>query len=104
VSLDAAREGYVLTKPLLMPGGRLHLNAQTDPGGFIRVALRRGDGVTDGDWLEGWNYDQVRDFTGDSTDATVRWAKGDDMNALNGRAVRLHFWLNKAKLYSFWFE
>jgi hypothetical protein len=104
VSLDAPKEGYVLTKPLLMPGGKLHLNAQTEPGGFIRVALRRGDGVNDGDWIDGWNYEQARDFNGDSTNATVAWKDGADLTALKGRAVRLHFWLNRAQLYSFWFE
>jgi hypothetical protein len=104
VSLDAARDGYVLTKPLALPGGRLHLNAQTEPGGFIRVALRRGDGVNDGDWIDGWNYEQARDFNGDSTDATVAWVQGDKLVALKGRSVRLHFWLHQAKLYSFWFD
>lgn len=104
VSLDAARDGYVLTKPLLMPGGQLHVNAQTEPGGFIRVALRRGDGDKDGDWIEGWGYEQARDFSGDSTDAIVAWAQGANTDALKERAVRVHFWLHKAKLYSFWFE
>jgi hypothetical protein len=104
VSLDAARDGYVLTKPLLLPGGRLHLNAQTEPDGFIRVALRRGDGDKDGDWIDGWNFEQAKDFAGDSTDATVAWIAGDNVDALKDRAVRLHFWLHKAKLYSFWFE
>ncbi len=104
VSLDAARDGYVLTKPLRLPGGKLHVNAQTEPGGFIRVALRRGDGDKDGDWIDGWNYEQARDFNGDSTDATLAWTQGASLDALEGRAVRLHFWLNKAKLYSFWFE
>lgn len=104
VSLDAPKEGYVLTRPLLIPGGKLHLNAQTEPGGFIRVALRRGDGVNDGDWLEGWNYEQAQDFRGDSVNATVTWNNGADLNAFKGRSLRLHFWMNKAKLYSFWFE
>ncbi len=104
VSLDAPKEGYVLTKPLLLPGGKLHLNAQTEPGGFIRVALRRGDGVNDGDWIEGRNYEQAQDFHGDSVNATMAWKDGAELGALDGRAVRLHIWMNRAKLYSFWFE
>ncbi len=104
VSLDAQKEGYVLTKPLLIPGGKLHINAQTAPDGFIRVALRRGDGVNDGDWIDGWTYDQGRQFQGDSTDAILSWKDGQSLEALKGRSVRLHFWMNKAKLYSFWME
>ena len=44
VSLDATAEGYMLTRPLFCPGGRLHINARTAPDGFVRVAVRRGDG------------------------------------------------------------
>ncbi|MBI4623443.1 MAG: hypothetical protein HY736_09540 [Verrucomicrobia bacterium] len=104
VSLDAPKEGYVLTKPLLIPGGKLHINAQTEPGGFIRVALRRGDGVKDGDWLDGWSYEQSKDFRGDSADATMSWAPAASLDGLKDRSIRLHFWMNKARLYSFWFE
>jgi hypothetical protein len=104
VSLDAPKEGYVLTKPLLIPGGRLHINAQTEPGGFIRVALRRGDGVNDGDWMEGWTFEQQQEFRGDSTDAVLAWKSGSNLDSLKGRSVRLHFWMNKARLYSFWME
>ncbi|MBM3853333.1 MAG: exo-alpha-sialidase [Verrucomicrobia bacterium] len=104
VSLDARRDGYVLTKPLRIAGRRLHLNAQTEPGGFIRVAVRRGDGVNDGDWIEGWNFDDGGRFTGDSLDAVLEWKGGDSLEALQDRAPRLHFWLHRARLYSFWFE
>jgi hypothetical protein len=104
VSLDAPKEGYVLTKPLLIPSGKIHINAHTEPGGFIRLALRHGDGVNDGDWLDGWGFDQGQAFQGDSVDTTLSWNGAQALDSLKGRSVRLHFWMNKAKLYSFWME
>lgn len=104
VSLDAPKEGYALTKPLRIPGGKLHINAQTEPGGFIRVALRRGDGVNDGEWIAGWTYDQGQQFEGDSVDAALSWKGAKNLDSLKSQSVRLHFWMNKARLYSFWME
>lgn len=106
VSVDSVggRDGYLLTKPLECPGGRLHLNARTDAEGFVKVAIRRGDGEYDGDWLPEWSYEGNVPFCGDSTDATVNWQGQRSLDALKGRSIRLHFWLNQAELYSFWFE
>jgi hypothetical protein len=103
VSLDAPTEGYMLTKPLRCPGGKLYINAKTAGTGFVRVAARRGDGVNDGDWIEGWSFDDGPAFTGDSTDATLIWKSGKSFDSLKGDAIRLHFWMQKAELYSFWF-
>ncbi|MFB3902390.1 MAG: hypothetical protein ACE15E_02970 [Acidobacteriota bacterium] len=104
ISLDAPSTGYMLTKPLLCSGGKLHVNARVKPGGFVRVAVRRGDGEKDGDWLTGWNYDQGPEFVNDSTDAVLNWKAQPDFDELKGRPIRLHFWLRQAELYSFWFD
>jgi hypothetical protein len=104
VSLDTPGTGYMLTRPLLCPGGKLKINARTEPGGFIRVAVRRGDGDPDGQWLKGWYFDNSTVFTGDSTDATLRWTGTPDFSRFKDRAIRLHFWMEKAQLYSFGFE
>ena len=106
VSLDAPTQGYMLTRPLLCPGGKLHINAKTQPGGFIRVAVRRGDGERDGTWIEGWTYDEGEKFifSGDSTDATLRWEANQNFDSLKAQSIRLHFWMMEAELYSFWFE
>ncbi len=103
VSLDAPAEGYMLTRPLRCPGGKLHINARTTGNGFVRVAARRGDGVNDGDWIEGWSFDDGPVFAGDSTDAALDWKSAKSFDGLKGDAMRLHFWMQKAELYSFWF-
>ncbi len=103
VSLFTPGLGYMLTKPLLCPGNRLHINAQTEKEGYIRVAVRDGDGVDDGEWLDGWDFEDGPVFTGDTTDTVLEW-KQKDFNTLKGRSIRLHFWLHKARAFSFWFQ
>ena len=43
-------------------------------------------------------------FAGDATDHEVAWTTGASFDALTDRSIRLHFWLEGAELYSFWFE
>ncbi len=122
VSLDTPGTGYMLTRPLSCPGGRLQINAKTKPGGFIRVAVRNGDGVKDGEWLDGWRFDCAAPryykegataqrgegegpvFTGDSTAAVLEWKGKANFDSLKGRSIRLHLWMQNAELYSFFFD
>jgi len=104
VSVDANEDGgYMLTRPLNYPGGRLHVNAKTAADGFVRVAVREGRGVRDGEWQEGWRFDDSIPFTGDSLDAALVWKGAETLDAFPGKVLRLHFWMEKAELYSFWF-
>ena len=66
--------------------------------------MRRGDGDPDGQWLKGWYFDTGSVFTGDSTDATLSWTGTPDFSRLKDKSIRLHFWMEKAQLYSFGFE
>ena len=43
-------------------------------------------------------------LSGDVTDAEVGWASGGDLPAYKGKAVRLRFTLEDAKLYAFGFD
>ena len=105
VSIDATADGgYMLTKPLAYPGGRLHINARTKGDGFVKVAVREASGVRDGEWPEGFRFDDARPFAGDSLDAVMAWTGGDALAAFPSPVMRLHFWLEDAELYSFWFE
>ena len=98
------QEGFLLTRPLKCPGGRLHINGKTSGKGSIRVAIRRGDGELDGKWLPEWDYDRSQSFTRDSTDEVLNWEDMEDLGSLKGESIRLQFWLQEAHLYSFWFE
>ncbi len=104
VSLDAPKAGYMLTKPVRCPGGKLRVNTRTSGKGCVKVAIRDGNGERDGQWLEDWGYDNNVPFSGDSIDGEVDWKTQPTLDTLKGRAIRLHFWLEEAELYSFWFE
>ncbi len=95
--------GMMLTKPLAYPGGKLHINAKTADNGFIRIAVREGEGVRDGEWAKAFLFDQTVPFTGDSLDHVVTW-QNTELDAFPGKTLRLHVWLENADLYSFSFE
>jgi hypothetical protein len=97
VSFDAGEEaGWLLTRPFVLPNGDLHLNVDAR-GGWIRVAVCDGTGSP----IDG--FETSEPVTGDMLDAVVRWEKGN-LRRLEGRTVQLRFSLQRAKLYSFWFE
>jgi hypothetical protein len=104
VSLDSRGQGFILTVPISHPGGRLHINARTGRVGQIKVGVRRGDGIRDGESVDGHTFERSVAFEGDSTDHTMDWIGGPDPEQLRGEVVRLHFWLRDASLYSFWIE
>ncbi|MBM3933439.1 MAG: hypothetical protein FJ319_03915 [SAR202 cluster bacterium] len=101
---ESEHPGYMLTKPLLCPGGKLRINAKTAPGGRILVAVRDGNGVQDGNWFEGWNFEDMKPFAGDNTSHVFEWNGHANFDAFKGKSVRLHFWMENAEMYSFWFE
>ena len=105
VSIHAGDDGgFMLTRPLAHPGGRLHINGRTTGDGFIKVAVREGEGVRDGEWPEGWHFDHSTPFCGDSLDHAMAWRGAVTLDTFPSRTLRLHFWLENADLYSFWIE
>jgi len=39
-----------------------------------------------------------------TTDVVLEWKGRQDFRELEGRSIRLHFWLKMAELYSFWLD
>ena len=104
VSINAGDDGgMMLTRPLAYPGGKLRINAKTAAGGFIKVAVREGEGIRDGEWPPPFRFDQSMPFSGDSVDHVVTWKTADSLEAFPSRTLRLLFWLENADLYSFRF-
>jgi hypothetical protein len=92
-SLEAGEEeGFLLTRPLVVEGRELHLNA--DSQGHIVVELADDQGRP----LPGYSSLPIAK---DRTDALVRFDR--PLEALQGRQVRLRFRLRRASLYSYWF-
>jgi hypothetical protein len=99
VSLRAAEKpGYVDTRPVLVEGRRLFVNATAK--GALRVEVTRPDGRA---VLPGWSAGQCIPVTGDHLRAEVVWPDRD-LAELKGQRVRLRFHLQDADLYSFWLE
>lgn len=108
VSLDAGdEEGYILSKPFVMQGKPLHVNARVEPRGEMTASVKTGHAldpnapasITD---VEGFECSEP--IAGDSTDRRVHWAGDRALSELAGKVCRLRFKLRKAKFYSFWFE
>ena len=53
--------------------------------------------------IAGFALDDCREIFGDTLERTVTWKQGADVSKLAGQAVRLHFTLSDADLYSFQF-
>ncbi len=98
VSLDASPMGGVATtRPVELEGGRLFVNCAAD-WGHLRVEALGDDDRP----VPGFGRDDCDDIAADGAAVPVTWRGQAHLGALQGRAVRLRFHLNNARLYSFW--
>jgi len=97
------QESYVITRPILWPGGELVINADAESRTkswiskpYVKVA------VTDlhRKLYEGFTYDDSVPFEGNAVRHTMKW-KNARMNTLKGKLVRLEFALKHADLFAF---
>ena len=127
VSFDAGeRQGFLLTKPVMLDGRDLHLNLKVEEGGEARVvvcnpwaSLEDFQANSEADIAEygqpghnDYNHDddgRVLDsqaselIRGDHFDVVVKWP-GISMAQLAGKVATLRMELRKAKIYSYWFD
>ena len=98
VSIQAdktGKESFVITRPILWPGGDLVANCDAE-GGSMTVA------ITD-PWrepYEGFEFENCVPLKGDEVRHRVMW-KDADMDSLKGKYVRLEFRFQDADLYAF---
>ncbi len=96
VSVDARREGTLTTKPFTVSGEKLVVNADAARGRVLVEILDAAGkpvpefGSRDCDAIE---RDGIRH--------TVTWNGRPELNRLDGRAVKLKFFLKQARLFSF---
>ena len=86
-------EGMLGTKTLSAGGKYLKLNAATMTGGRIEAEILKDERP-----LTGFTRQDSRPFVGDDRSALLSW-KGGDLCPVDD--VRLRFYLNRARLYSF---
>jgi hypothetical protein len=87
-------DAAVLTRPLLLPPGALHLNAKADFGALRVAVLDEAGG----------ELAASAPISVDSTDAAVEFPGGNPFASAAGQPLRLRFNLANARLYSFWIE
>jgi hypothetical protein len=93
ISFDAAdSEGIVQTRPFVVPGGKLHVNADV-PNGRLIVELLGSDGKVVG---------RSAPIKGDHPGAEVQF--GHSHAELAGKVASLQFRLMNGSIYSYWFE
>jgi hypothetical protein len=88
--------GKLLTKPITLSGEPLKLNFATSAAGGLRVEIREPGGQP----VPGFSLADCKEVIGNEIARPVRWNDSDDLSALAGRSVQLHFELNDADLYA----
>ncbi len=100
ISADAAYDGGELTTPpLVFEGERLHLNAITGGGGFIRVEIQDAAGNS----IPGYSVESADRVNGNSVAHAVTWKGEAAIDSLAGKTIRLRFVMRDAKLFAFQF-
>jgi hypothetical protein len=100
VSLDAgSQEGVIITRPFVLEGKKLVLNADASDG-YIRVGILDLSEKP----LAGFGTKKAIAVTSDSVEHVAGWEGNPDLSVLAGQVVRLRIEMKEAKLFSFQFE
>ncbi|MBN1422043.1 MAG: hypothetical protein JXP34_24940 [Planctomycetes bacterium] len=97
VALEAGEdEGWVLTRPFEVEGGRLSVNVDASQG-ELRAEICDADGKP----IEGFRREQCVPLWEDGVDLGIAWSDAVSLDPLRGRLVRLKVILRNADLYAF---
>jgi len=92
--------GRLLTKPFVLKGNKLYLNAACDKNGSITAALLDENGKS----LSGFTHECCVPIRSDKIKLPVTWRGNVNLRKLRDKTVRLELAVKKARLYSFWCE
>lgn len=89
--------GWLITKPFKLEGSQLEVNADAKKG---QLAVEMLDG--EGRAVPGFSRSESRPLEAtDGLRLQLLWGTSATLSSLRGKAIRLKFYLNKAKLYAF---
>tara|TARA_Y100000590_G_scaffold227562_1_gene256863 strand:- start:1091 stop:2527 length:1437 start_codon:yes stop_codon:yes gene_type:complete len=88
--------GEFVTKPFKFKGDKLEINYATSAAGGIQVEILDQEGFP----VAGYGLEDCPEFFGDEIDRVVEWENGPDVGILEGKVVRLRFYMKDADLYS----
>ena len=98
VSVDAGDQGSLTTRPFTFAGDKLVVNAAAGDG-QIAVEVQEAEGKA----VPGFARQDCIPLTGDEIRHQVSWKERRHLQLLAGRSIRLKFYLQRARLFSFKF-
>lgn len=99
VSMAGGKEpGRLLTRPFVLEGQDLFVNAACEPGGQISIAMLDEDGKV----LPGLGHAECAPIDGDGIKQRVVWQEQATLSPFCHLVVRLEFRIDQAEIYSFW--
>jgi hypothetical protein len=88
--------GSVTTSLFLTRGKELHVNVKADVGQLQAEVLDEQNFT-----IPGFTRDDCNPVQADSCDGTVRWKENPTLGKLQGRPIRLKFYLQNVRFYSY---
>jgi hypothetical protein len=95
-----AKEGQLLTKPLVFDGNTLVVNYSTAAAGSLRVEIQQPDGTP----IPEFSLQNCETYVGDTIAGQISWRGNPDLKGWTGKPLRLRFVITECDLYSFKFE
>jgi hypothetical protein len=96
-SMETENQGVLLTRPVKFSGKHLFVNTDGRGGSLLAEICE-----VDGNPISGYTQEDCFPISTDSTKHLVRWRNQDNVASLAGKAVRIKFYLNHSKIYTFW--
>lgn len=96
-SLGSTDQGTIITRPLHLAPGTLHLNADADNGELRAEFLDEQSQP-----IPGYTAAECTPLTTDNLRHELRWNNSPDLYPLQGKTVRLRVTLRNADLYALW--
>lgn len=93
-------EGIITTKPFVFSGKKLLVNAKLFPEGALRVEILDASGQP----VAGYTAREAKPVKGDQLAATIQWNNTTDINKLQGKEIRLRFYVKGGDMFSYWFQ
>ena len=100
MAVETETRGEFWTVIFEFEGSQLSTNSWTHFGGWVRIGLTDEDGEP----IEGYSLEECDRISGDTMWEAVSWKGKADLSAFEGKPIRLHFEMVRARIYAFRFE
>lgn len=96
-AMETTNQGFILTRPVRFSGSYFFVNIQGERGNLaVEICDQNGNAIPS------YSREDCIPVSTDSTKQLIAWKTADNLAALKGSIVRIKFYLQHAKLFSFW--